>query len=183
MKYYFMHINKTAGKSIEQWFISNGFDLVGAKEDKCQRIIEHFNSNDFYFTVIRNPYTRIVSQFIHWKDNLHRIKENTTFDYYVKNLNNPKLFVKPEYIRRYSKKFHSPCSYWIKSNRFKIFRFEKLDELKTYFIDRLNFKNNFPHINTTEKQDTIQYFNKETLRIINDLMIDDFINFGYERYD
>lgn len=182
MRFQFIHINKTAGKSIEKWFKINNQPIVGAEQDRCQRVINNFNSEDFYFTVVRNPYDRIVSNFLHWKNNLERIKPEVEFTTYVQNLNNPRVFVKPQFLHAYKTRFHMPCSHWIKSDKVKIFKFEELNIFKKYFIENFAFKDNLPDINKNSKYDTMSFFNKELLQIINNLMNDDFIKFKYERY-
>ena len=183
MQYYFMHINKTAGKSIERWFDINNSPIVGARQDACQGIINNFRDNAFYFTVVRNPYSRIVSQFIHWRDNLKRLKNGISFKDYILNLDNPSFFVQPNHLSKYQKRFHMPCSYWIKSDRFKIFKFENIEDLVKYFVNNFDFKNNFPRLNTTTKNDVMSYFDKETIKIINEIMQADFENFGYNYYE
>jgi len=181
MRFQFIHINKTAGKSIEKWFKINNQPIVGAEQDQCQRIISDFNSEDFYFTVVRNPYNRIVSNFLHWKKNLERIKPEATFETYIQNLNNPKVFVKPKFLNLYHKRFHMPCSYWIKSDKVKIFKFEDLNVFKKYFIENFAFKDNLPDINKNNKYNAMRFFNEETLQIINNLMNDDFLKFNYKK--
>ena len=174
-----MHINKTAGKSIEKWFAINNNPIVGAEQDLCQNIITQFNPSGFYFTVVRNPYSRIVSQFLHWRDNLKRLQPEVSFDFYIKNLSTPVSFVKREYVHMYQHRFHMPCSYWIRSDKFKIFKFEELNSLKDFFIKSFGLEDNLPHINTTQKVDPMSYFSSDTLTIVNQLMDPDFENFNY----
>lgn len=180
MQYYFMHINKTAGKSIERWFDINDSPIVGAKQDACQDIIRHFDDSGFYFTVVRNPYSRIVSQFVHWRDNLKRLREGVSFKDYILNLNNPSFFVQPKHLHKYQLRFHMPCSYWIRSERFKIFKFEDIEGFVEYFVNNFDFKDNFPCLNTTTKNDIMSYFDEETIKIVNDIMLPDFQNFDYK---
>ena len=179
-KIYFMHINKTAGKSIEEWFALNNTPIVGAKEDACQDVIRKFDRKGFYFTVVRNPYSRIVSQYLHWRDNLQRLKEDVSFRDYILNLDNPSFFVQEEYLHLYQKRFHMPCDYWIRRDVFRVFKFEKIHEVKNFFMESLGFKDNFPHINTTSKVDVMSYFDADTLKVVNTLMKADFHRFRYE---
>ena len=181
MKYHFLHINKTSGVSIRKWFIDNGYRLDQNNEWQTDhKIINDINDKDLYFTVVRNPYSRIVSQFLHWKDNLNRLKDCITFKDYILNLNSPSFFVKKEHLHKYQKKFHMPCSYWIKSDKFKIFKFENIENLVEYFVNNHGFKNNFPRLNTTDKNNSMSYFDKETLKIVNEIMQPDFHNFNYK---
>jgi len=186
MKYHFLHINKTSGVSIRKWFIDNNHRLDSRNEwQTTHKIIDKINNDDFYFTVVRDPYSRIVSQFLHWRDNLKRLKDDISFKDYILNLDNPSFFVKHNLLSKYKyhKKFHMPCSYWIRSERFKIFKFENIEELVGYFVNNYGFENNFPKLNTTIKNDIMSYFDKETLKIVNDIMQPDFQNFGYDKYE
>lgn len=181
MKYHFLHINKTSGVSIRKWFIDNGYKLDNNNEWQTDhRIIDKVNDTDFYFTVVRNPYCRIVSQFMHWRDNLKRLKNGISFKDYILNLDNPSVFVQPNHLSKYQERFHMPCSYWIKSDRFKIFKFENIQELVEYFVNNLHFKNNFPRLNVTNKDDIMRYFDNETIKIVNEIMQPDFHNFKYK---
>ena len=177
MKFKFMHINKTAGQSVTKWFQNNGHQIVD-----YQNIYTTFDNGSLYFTVVRNPYDRVASQFFHWKDNLKRIKPEIEFDFYVENLYNSNKWLINGHHPWYYERFNLPCSHWIRNDKYKVFKFEDLQEMKDYFTERYNFRNEFPHINKTKSLKSYKkYYNKRTTEIIQKHFESDFLNFGYEK--
>lgn len=176
MKFKFMHINKTAGQSVVKWFHDNG-----KKIQDYQDIYRNFD-NSLYFTIVRNPYDRVASQFFHWKDNLKRIKPEIEFNFYIENLYKSDKWLINGHHPWYHKRFNLPCSYWIKSDKYKIFKFENLSEMKEYFTKHHGFIDNFPHINKTKSLKTYkQFYDEKTIQTVQQYFESDFLNFGYEK--
>lgn len=173
----FMHINKTAGKSIVKWLHDNGH-----KVDDFQDVYNTFNNNNFYFTVVRNPYDRIASQFFHWRDNLKRIDSKITLDFYVENIRQPEKWLLNGNHPWFYSRLNQSCKSWIKSDIIKVFKFENLKEMENYFFVNFGFTCPLPHINKTKNLKSYSHFyNKNSIKIINDLLKDDFETFNYNR--
>jgi len=189
IKYRFIHINKTAGNSIYDWFLENNYSL---SKKRIHKIPVVFQPNTIYFAIVRNPYARVLSQYKHWKDNLKRIDDNIQFEYYLENLDRPSLWLKKQvYINYYSTKYNMSCYSWLhkceKETKLKVFKYEELDKLVEYFIKELKFKNNFGHadlgktIGCNNKID--QYYNTNCYEIVTRRMEKDFDTYGYKRYN
>lgn len=100
-KFVFIHINKTGGMSIENALGLKKQHLT-ALEYKNRLGIRHWNKS-FKFSIVRNPWDKVVSQYF------HRIKTNQTglgvnpidFKKWVKftyGEQNPKYFDDPKYF-------------------------------------------------------------------------------------
>jgi len=177
MTFKFMHINKTAGQSVVKWFADNNIQI-----QDYQDVYRTFDNQSFYFTLVRNPYDRVASQFFHWRDNLKRIKPEFELDEYVSNLSNSSKWLVGGYHPWYYDRFNSPCSDWIVGDKIKIFKFEEMDKMINYFMKEFKFKNNFPHINKTKSLKSYKTFYSEgSIQIIQEKFKDDFDNFGYKR--
>ena len=85
---WFMHINKTAGSAVKEWFKVNGYGLLGPQGVHEITGDVEFESpiRRFYFTIVRNPYDRVASHFFMWRDNHQYFRPEVTLDKYVKAL-------------------------------------------------------------------------------------------------
>ena len=176
-----MHINKTSGKSINFWLKQNGVRIPPHNHN----IIQYFDNTFFYFTVVRNPYDRVVrnpydrvaSQFLHWKNNLKRIKSDIAFDFYINNLDQPDLWLETG-KEFYLKRFNEPCSNWIKSDKINVFKFENLENLENYFKTNHGFEGKLPHLNkSNEKKSYLEMYSEKTKEIVFTRMKVDFERF------
>jgi len=185
----FVAIPKTSTRSVYQFF----------NEELNGRIIRDHEKNipdnfkDYYkFTIIRNPYDRVISSW--WSTTqrgndskfyiLRTLKTDTSFLNFCKNLdilekNHPNV---PHV---------TPQIEWIKNNKFdKIIKYENLNE------EWLNLpfnKNHKPlvHINATTKvegkrneiarEPSEKYLSKKTIELINKFYKEDFDNLGFDR--
>lgn len=130
---------------------------------------------DYIFTVVRNPYTRMISDY-YWNDNN---KNHSTFYKFL-------LFYKNNPDRIHSKKqvdfIHNNVNLNI-----KIFRFEDIEDV----FDSLRSKCNSLKtkeslcLNSTKIKNklTINTISKKAIKLVNELYKEDFDEFGYEMID
>ena len=190
-KFIFIHIPKCGGTSIETVFngwenhYSQNYFFLG-------RHRQHFLLNEilynyprcekyFKFAFIRNPYSRIVSEYNYIVSKIEKLK-NLTFRDFILDLNN--------YLNNYAFKFHnlSLCDYLLNED----------SKLIVDFVGRLeNFQEDFnivcekieitpqelPHKNKTNHQHYAKYYDHETREIVADKYAKDIEYFGYKFAD
>ena len=163
----FIHINKTAGMSIEkalglnekQHFTAIEFrQKIGAK--KWERV--------FKFSIVRNPWDKVVSQYF------HRLKTNQIglgdyridFKEWVKltyGEQNPKYYDDPKYFM--------PQLNWLTDNNGKLMvdfigRFENLENDFRFICSKLSVSTDLPLINKSEHKEFQFYYDDETREIV-----------------
>ncbi|MBA42757.1 MAG: hypothetical protein CMF62_01965 [Magnetococcales bacterium] len=179
----FIHITKTAGTSIEDIAYEKGIKWGryhkfygwwhGFFTLKSHNIKKRFD----WFMVVRNPYTRILSEF-HCKwggvgDKVNQYNIKTFNEYLIKRIKN-----RPKNGGHYSEQY----KYLDNDNTYKVhvLKFENLDEefsnlMKKYKIPiTLNKKNN-----SNLKKFTINDMNDELVNLIQTVYYKDFIKFNY----
>lgn len=203
-KFRYMHINKCAGTSFYKWMQENNISPTSGHHGDHQ-IELNFLPQITNTTTVRNPYDRIKSHYNNWtRDGW--LKENLQFGQFIQELprcyenNSCKTLIKDEYVDRWAYipdfrspigiRFIKPCSYWIKYiDKFKIFYFENLGEIDSFFRDKgFEIKNGISNViagkTTTErKKSYIEDYTKNEIKIINDLFHDDFVNFNYKKVE
>jgi len=162
----FIHINKTAGMSIEkalglnekQHFTAIEFrQKIGAK--KWERV--------FKFSIVRNPWDKVVSQYF------HRLKTNQIglgdyridFKEWVKltyGEQNPKYYDDPKYFM--------PQLNWLTDNNGKLMvdfigRFENLENDFRFICNKIGVSTDLPLINKSEHKEFQFYYDDETREI------------------
>ena len=169
----FIHIPKTAGTSISTYFNEQQTRLrmQPGKHDTIYHIKQRFfNIYNSYskFTIVRNPYDRMVSWYSFLKGNSS--KEVVPFNEWIKDhsklwhIDDPKYFVGPQYV-------------WI-NETVSILKYENLKE------DLNNFFNNeidLPIINKSKRKDYLSYYNEESLDIVYNKHREDFKRFNYKK--
>ena len=168
----FIHIPKNAGTSIEEYFGNGSVRIQPSKHADIHEIKVKFkNSYNNYrkFTIIRNPYDKMVSWYFYLKRNLGDY-DIIEFNEWIKDpskfwhANDPISFLKPQ------------CD-WI-DNTVEIIRFENLDnELNKFF----NKKINLPITNKSNHNHYLEYYNDESLNIIYNRYKKDFEQFNYKK--
>ena len=169
----FIHIPKTAGTSISSYFNERQIRLrvQPGKHDTINHIKQRFsNLYDSYsnFTVVRNPYDRMVSWYSFLKGNSS--KEVVSFNEWIKDhsklwhIDDPKYFAGPQYV-------------WI-NETVSILKYENLKEdLNNFF----NKKIDLPIINKSKRKDYLSYYNEESLDIVYNKHREDFKRFNYKK--
>lgn len=175
----FIHINKTGGSSIVK-SLRIPFDHKTAKQ-KIEEIGSEHWEKKFSFTVVRNPWDKVVSHYH------YRVQTNQT-DLGVKNIefrkwvlstygskdpfyyNNPKMFM--------------PQSDWITGHNGKIIvdhicRFENLNDDFSTICKKLGKKSNLPHLKASKRGHYRNYYDDDTIEIVTNWFEKDIKNFGY----
>lgn len=194
---FFIHIPKNAGTTIEntveKYNILWGKKYFKNKDVKLKSNILKKNSlwhippkyfldnsykNKILFSVVRNPYERIISE-CKWISKSKNKKCNNINDFIMKKL------------EEYKKNKFSSDNHLIPQSEFiygnpqcnEILRFENLNE----DFEKLMKKYNYPkikllHHNKSEDRNiTIRNLNKKSIDLINEVYKEDFKNFGYDK--
>ena len=168
----FIHIPKNAGTSIEEYFGNESFRIQPSKHADIHEIKTKFkNSYNNYrkFTIIRNPYDKMVSWYFYLKKNLGSY-DIIEFNEWIKDpskfwhANDPISFLKPQ------------CN-WI-DNTVEIIKFENLNkELNNFFNKDIQL----PITNKSNHKYYEDYYNKDSANIIYNRYIKDFKQFNYNK--
>lgn len=188
-KIFFIHIPKCGGSSIEKLFNMDGQACMIFKESPI--VLQHFTPQQvigylgpiheylkFYkFTVIRNPYERVVSDFFwfskHNSDVLNKYKILSINDFIKLRCDVVKNNRYGENI--YFDHFRPQLQYLEKVNDFeydKIIRLENLNEDLLDLCKKIGFdvlNNEIPRINTTDHTHYSVYLDEEAIDLIRQL--------------
>lgn len=179
-KYIFVHIPKNGGSSLER-MLNLGGGIFSIKDFSTV-----INIDDYYkFTIVRNPFDKMVSAFTYLRSGKERVDRpyfNIVKDY--KDVND---FLK-NYLSVDDNLFKiahfTPQNLWLKINGVNkmdyVGRLENYnDSVKTIF-DNINVNlNNVIHTNKSNRGGYKEYFNDESIEIMNKLYKDDLKEFGY----
>ena len=169
----FVHIPKNAGTAIETLFGNSSFRIQPNKHASIHDIKKIFPAvYSLYrkFTIIRNPYDKMVSWYFYLKRNLGEQHNVIEFNKWIQDpskfwhANDPISYLKPQ------------CK-WI-DNTVEIIRFENLnEELNNFFGEDIDLpitnKSNHNHYST--------YYNKNSIDIIYDRYKEDFKRYNYKK--
>lgn len=166
-KLLFIHIPKTGGTSITDWIMSNVLYAKGAKPKHAK--LEVFSSIEYeqYFTVVRNPYKRLLSWYTyHYPYNASPKNFNKWLIEVDKtpSLRNAIWWTQKSYVEQ-----GSPI----------ILRTENLKEDFKQIQDIANVHVELPHYNISVKVDYKEYYNDTTKQIVEDLYKEDLDFFNY----
>ena len=169
----FIHIPKNAGTSIEEYFGNGSVRIQPNKHADIHEIKRKFkNSYNNYrkFTIIRNPYDKMVSWYFYLKRNLGKKYRVVEFNEWIKDpskfwhADDPIGFLKPQ-------------SEWI-DDTVVLLKFENLNkELKQFFGKEINL----PITNKSNHNNYLEYYNQESLDIIYNRYKKDFEKFNYKK--
>jgi hypothetical protein len=190
----FIHITKTAGTSIEDWGYKNSI-LWGYKNKSYFQKFTHknlannvskwhvpplfFHENPYMnkktFTCVRNPYTRMISEYYcPWSGSKNAYKQDKDeFNVWIVNLvrKTDKVSGIPQYL-------YMPVDY--------IIHFETLQKDFTDMIHTfdLSLDTILPHVNKSKSTHTkfsVKDLYPQTIKIINEKYKKDFEIFGYDQ--
>jgi len=197
-KIIFVHIPKCAGKSVKRSLLNAGHN--GGHHAYPSDIIKKYPQEweDFFrFTIVRNPWSRLVSGFFffkniamaRWKDRKSQNKHQRLFrDIFKWNFG---TFVRKfeQYQKSiYKINFFVPQSKWLFDESGEPYKYdyigrtEKLKKDIDFLARELDIKNNTPidHLNSTEHGPYFQYYNKETEKIVANIYEKDIKYLGYK---
>ena len=192
----FIHITKTGGTSIEEIGIKHNIrwgkfhsEYGGWFHEKFINKPRWLRVKYDWFTVVRNPYTRILSEY-HWC-----MKSDKTIETSVEQLNsficksiNQVLLLKnninvkdnPRYIRAIGGHFTQQHFYVDRHSKIHIIKYENLKEEFDTLMKRYKLKVRLDmHYNESIKLYTINDLYPETIELIKTVYKKDFIKFGY----
>ena len=169
----FIHIPKNAGTSIETLFANDSFRIQPNKHADIYEIKRKFkNSYNNYkkFTIIRNPYDKMVSWYFYLKRNLGENHNIIEFNKWIKDpskfwhADDPISFLKPQYD-------------WV-DNTVEIVKFENINKgLNDFFGKKINL----PITNKSNRNNYLEYYNDKSLDIIYNRYEKDFKQFNYKK--
>jgi hypothetical protein len=184
-RFIFVHVGRTGGSS---------FERIAGVEVTSNEKTKHFGNTDFdekhesfeyykikypdefnaffKFTIVRNPFDRLVSRWL-WRTNV--VKNIGEMDF--------KDFILQTNYGQYSKKFKlSEFSIQESIKKFDyIGRYENIDLTYNYLCEKLNLSNvNIPHANKTNHERYQEYYTEESIQIVREMYKDDLELFGYD---
>ena len=178
----FIHITKCAGNSIEEFGNKRGLAWgrfhVGVRRHH-KILTPEIKSNYDWFMVVRNPYTRILSEYyckwggIGAKNIVHDLNEMNSF---LIDKINARDLTGDHYTEQY--KYLVP--------NVKILHYETLQQEFTELLRNYNIENStLEKTNSRPKSAkfTIEDFSEELLSLINEIYDQDFTEFSYKKID
>ena len=169
----FIHIPKTGGISITNWFIKNFASKIKSNMSNIRHPSTEMTDlkTPETFTVVRNPWDRVVSLWAFW----NKIKkQDVPFDDFVRNLHNYKFHEAAWFT------FDQPQKAWIPNGVTYLLKFETLDEDFKLIQEKFNCTEPLCHINSTKHAYYKTYYTLETWNIVSEIFKDDIETFGYE---
>ena len=186
-KFIFIHINKTAGTAVEQSLLEYGNKRVESKNDLefelTYRQSQHFNYkkykkylgseyDDFFkFTVVRNPFDRVVSYYLKNSINHHNLSFS---DWVIDRYKNQNF---QDYKRMYSDYTH-----WINIHDTDfILKFENLPSDFNILKQKLNLNCELEYHNVNKSRlHYKEYYDKNTKEIITNYFKKEINTFNYK---
>lgn len=175
----FIHINKTGGSSVA-WALQLPFEHLTALE-KIEMVGSRRWDKCLTFTIVRNPWDKVVSQF-HYrlKTNQTDLKETPIpFNEWVRS-----VFVEKDPLYYNFPKMFMSQTDWIADANGRILvdeivRFENLDEDFAQVMQKLGKCVALPHLKKSKHNHYRDYYDAETAAIIHTYFQQDIDNFGY----
>ncbi len=187
----FIHITKTAGTSIED--IGKRHRINWGRFDSEYKTARGLKYHDYFinvniitrqkydwFTVVRNPYDRILSEYYcKWGGiGLQQDKKKTKLEMNNYLISRIKNMQQKNYGEHYSPQY----LYLDDSTKIHILKFENLENEFNTLMGKynLNIKLNV-RSNSSKKEYSVKDFSNELINLINDVYSKDFEIFGYEK--
>ena len=169
----FIHIPKNAGTSIETLFENRSFQIQPKKHADINEIKKCFPEvykSHRKFTIIRNPYDKMVSWYFYLKRNLGDDYDVIDFNEWIKDplklwhIDDPVCFLDPQHV-------------WV-DETVEIIKYENLNkELNEFFGEEIDL----PVINKSNHDHYSTYYNRESLDIVYNRHKEDFDEYNYKK--
>ncbi|MFW6130169.1 MAG: sulfotransferase family 2 domain-containing protein [Atribacterota bacterium] len=183
----FIHINRTGGSSIDS-ILSSFFNIdIFKRHQSVQEIIERMGISDyrkFYtFTIVRNPWDRLVSKYLWSLQCTKTLNNKTTFKYYVNNIS---FFRKKERRKRFDA-FWDQLSWITHKDEIvvnDVFRFENFRSNAKKIFNKIGVKKyHIPHKKKTNRKHYSLYYNDDIKKKVSELYRRDIDYFDYQFED
>ncbi len=185
----FVHIPKTAGTSIEK-ILNTGTEkefysrtpptLQHLSWKELKNKIDFDYSNYYKFTVVRNPYERIVSEYEWRRTASPRVLNGMTFEELVNNID----LLKP--LIHWDSHLNTQSSFLIDetgniASDIEIYKYENLSPLwdKLENITKIP-KSYFPKASSSRRLTSDYYYTDALRKKVREQFNEDFVNFNYE---
>lgn len=185
-KFIFIHIPKTAGKSLTKVIGSGGACHLSWRH--YQAILEEKIENYYVFTVVRAPLDRLISSYTYMKSGGNQSIEDLeikrdwidpfkNFDEFVKESLSTSSVISSRKFRPQTTFLENKEGHIEK--QINIFYFESLLQAYQEISEQLKLKKPLPHVNSSNRGNEAS-ISLESAKIINQLYSKDFENFGYQ---
>jgi len=180
----FIHIPKTAGQSIDAW-LNRNFVAVRYFPHLSAKQFKQFVKIDWYFSVVRNPWDRVVSGFFYWKQldkehgKMNGVDDETTFEEFVTNIDVDSSVV----YDRQTNSAHLISQNqvdWFDDGEKTILRFENLESDFTQIQSKFANFDKLPRVNCSDHKSYREYYNEQTKQRVQDIFSRDIEQFNYE---
>jgi len=176
----FVHIPKTGGTSIIK-----ALDMKRTTHKTAKELKEEYDEWDdfFSFSIVRNPWDRMVSIYFHFK----RVNEKpiikkkvdipSTFSDFIYEFNEKKI--------KFNTILYQQQADWIYDDNQnllvnQIYKFENYSDEVEKIFNKLGIKKKLTHERRTIHEHYSTYYAEETINIVKNLFEKDIILFGYE---
>lgn len=174
-KFIFLHIPKNAGKSIHRGILDKHVADVVSRPDLSPLFNDMFWNTYFRFTVVRNPFDRMVSCYHYQKERIG-LYPDATFEEFVTD------YAWDENGFATNKHWLPQVDHVFDDDRCLvdyIMRFERIDVDWGEVARRTGLEVSLPKTNTSKRGDYLQYYNDETRKIVAEKYAKDLDAFGY----
>jgi len=177
-KFMFFEVKKSASTSIRRRALAGRSIIYKSQLAKYYPVFDSYSSADldsmFKFTVVRNPYARVVSAFIYLKK-YNRLAKEMDFKNFIKNT----LKKKGPDIDPHFHKMSDRAYFEDKMFLDFISRLENIDKDWTFISKNINAPVRLPHANKSKHYDYKKYYDKESIKIVSNIYAEDLDLFGY----
>lgn len=191
-RYTFIHIPKSAGKSISAFILKHAKEYQTLHEQSHATLQEIKTKNKdlgHTFAIGRNPYSRAVSLYRYlYTANLKKLAKHS--DQHLganSNLDWHKDWIKQNGPRNFIK--FTELLPWVPLGQLQseytdvdtLFKFEQIDKVNTFLQEILHTTDNLLHLNRTGDTTYKKYYDKSAIKAVYKIYKNDFKSLGYSK--